>query len=87
MELLVSGEFLHAGEKILIIDDFLASGATLLALTRLVQAAGAEVVGVGVVVEKSFEGGRKALADTGYTYPVHALATISSMEGDKITLA
>jgi xanthine phosphoribosyltransferase len=87
VELLVSGEFLHAGDKVLIIDDFLASGSTLQALTRLVQAAGAEVVGIGVVVEKIFEGGRKALQDAGYNMPIHALATIASMEGDKITLA
>jgi xanthine phosphoribosyltransferase len=87
VELLVSGEFLHAGEKVLIIDDFLASGATLQALIRLTQAAGAEVVGVGVVVEKIFENGRQTLKDLGYMMPVHALASIASMEGDKIVLA
>lgn len=86
VNLLVSGEFLKDGEKVLIIDDFLASGETLKALGRLVQSANAELVGVGVVVEKSFEHGRKALSDAGFAVPVHALATILSMEGDTITL-
>lgn len=87
VNLLVSGEFLKAGENVLIIDDFLASGETLKALGRLVQAAGANLVGVGVVVEKSFEHGRDALREAGFEMPIHALATISSMEGDTITLA
>lgn len=87
VNLLVSGEFLKSGEKVLIIDDFLASGETLKALGRLVQSANAELVGVGIVVEKSFENGRQAIADAGFDIPIHALATISSMEDTTITLA
>ncbi len=83
--LLVSSEFLHTGENILIIDDFLASGKTLLALARIVMSAKANLVGVGVVVEKSFEGGRELMLEK-YDIPIHALATISSMEGDTITV-
>jgi xanthine phosphoribosyltransferase len=86
VDLLVSGEFLRAGERVLIIDDFLATGQTLMALARLVQAAGAEVVGVGVVVEKTFEGGRQAMLDAGFNVPVHALATIVSMDDGQILL-
>ena len=86
VNLLVSGEFLKAGEKVLIIDDFLASGATLKALVRLVSVAGAELTGIGVVVEKSFENGRQALRDAGYNGPIHALATIANMEGTTITV-
>jgi xanthine phosphoribosyltransferase len=86
VELLVSGEFLKAGEKVLIIDDFLASGATIRALARLVRAANAELVGIGVVVEKSFENGRQELLDEGFDVPVHALVTIISMEGTNIEL-
>jgi xanthine phosphoribosyltransferase len=86
VELLVSGEFLKANESVLIIDDFLASGETLKALARLVQAANARVVGVGVVVEKSFEGGRETMIQAGYNIPIHALATIVSMDGDHIEL-
>ncbi|MDQ7025237.1 MAG: xanthine phosphoribosyltransferase [Anaerolineae bacterium] len=87
VELLVSGEFLKAGENVLIVDDFLASGETLQALCRLLQAANANLVGVGIVVEKSFEGGREAIIAAGFDVPIHALATIASMDGDIITLA
>ena len=83
--LLVSAEFLHAGENVLIIDDFLATGKTLLALARIVSSAKANLVGVGVVVEKTFEGGRAAVRAQ-YDVPIHALATISAMEGDTITV-
>lgn len=78
--LLVSSEFLKAGERVIIIDDFLATGQTLLALARIVKSAGAEVVGVGAVVEKVFEGGRAAMLKSGYSGPIHALATITSMD-------
>jgi len=83
--LLVSSEFLHEGENILIIDDFLATGKTLMALSRIVLSAKANLVGVGVVVEKTFEGGRERMLDK-YDIPIHALATITSMDGDTITL-
>jgi xanthine phosphoribosyltransferase len=83
--LLVSAEFLHAGENMLIIDDFLATGKTLLALSRIVLSARANLVGVGVVVEKTFEGGRAAMQEK-CDVPIHALATISAMVGDTITV-
>ena len=83
--LLVSAEFLHAGENVLIIDDFLATGKTLLALSRIVTSAKANLAGVGVLVEKTFEGGRAAVLEK-YDVPIHALATITSMEGDTINL-
>ena len=84
--LLVSAEFLRAGENVLIIDDFLATGQTLLALARIVLSAGANLVGVGVVVEKTFEGGRGAVREK-YDAPIHALASITSMEGDAISVS
>lgn len=83
--LLVSSEFLHEDENILIIDDFLATGKTLMALARIILSAKANLVGVGVVVEKTFEGGRGRMLDK-YDIPIHALATITSMDGDTITL-
>lgn len=86
VELLVSGEFLKANENVLIIDDFLATGETLKALARMVESAQATVIGVGVVVEKSFEGGRDAMQKAGYTVPIVALATITSMEDNRITV-
>lgn len=82
VELIVSPEYLAGGERVLIIDDFLASGATILGLARLAQTAGAEIVGVGTLVEKTFEGGRKALERLGV--PVEGLVMIRSMEGDLI---
>ena len=83
--LLVSAEFLHADENVLIIDDFLASGRTLLALARIVKSARANLVGVGVVVEKTFENGRAAV-QAQFDVPIHALACITAMEGETITL-
>lgn len=86
--LLVSAEFLHAGERVLIIDDFLATGKTLLALARMVRSAKAEVVGVGVVVEKTFEGGRELMRQSGYDrIPIEALAIITNMDSGRIVLA
>ncbi len=83
VELIVSPEYLAGGEKVLIIDDFLATGATILGLVRLAQTAGATIVGIGALIEKTFEGGRDALAYLGV--PVESLAMITSMEGDQIS--
>lgn len=85
VELIISPEYLAGGEKVLIIDDFLASGATILGLVRLAQTAGAQIVGVGTLVEKIFEGGRQALSHLGV--PIESLACIKSMEGDQIVFA
>jgi xanthine phosphoribosyltransferase len=85
VELIVSPEYLADGERILIIDDFLASGATILGLVRLAQAAGATIVGIGTLIEKVFEGGRNLLKPL--AVPIEALAVINSMNGDKITFA
>jgi xanthine phosphoribosyltransferase len=82
VELIVSPEYLGARERVLIIDDFLASGQTILGLARLAQAAGARVVGIGAVIEKSFEGGRAALA--GLNVPIESLAIIANMDNGQI---
>jgi xanthine phosphoribosyltransferase len=82
VELIISPEYLAGGEKILIIDDFLATGATILGLVRLAQTAGARIVGVGALIEKTFEGGREALAHL--NVPIESLARIQSMIGDQI---
>jgi xanthine phosphoribosyltransferase len=84
VELIVSPEYLSRGERVLIIDDFLASGATIQGLVRLAQAAGSEVVGIGTLIEKSFEGGRDILSHL--NIPIESLACISSMENDQILL-
>lgn len=83
VELIVSPEYLQPNEKVLIIDDFLASGATIQGLVRLAQAAGAEVVGIGALVEKTFEGGRDSLSYLGV--PIESLVKISSLDHNTIT--
>ena len=85
VELIVSPEYLGPGERVLIIDDFLASGQTILGLVRLAQTAGAQVVGVGAVIEKIFEGGRDLLKPL--NIPIEALATITDMRDGKIVFA
>jgi len=85
IELMVSPEFLQDGERVLIIDDFLASGLTIMALARLVKAAGATLVGIGTLVEKQFEGGRELLSIL--EVPVEALAIITDMSDGKLELA
>jgi xanthine phosphoribosyltransferase len=85
--LLVAAEFLHAGENVLVVDDFLASGKTLAALSRMVVSAKATLVGVGIIVEKTFEGGRDHMAKQGWNVPIHSLVTITSMDDGKIIMA
>ena len=85
VELIVSPDYLGKGEKVLIIDDFLATGATILGLVRLAETAGASIVGIGALIEKDFEGGREALSKLGV--PVHSLAVIASLDNGKITFA
>jgi xanthine phosphoribosyltransferase len=85
VELIVSPEYLGDRERILIIDDFLASGATIEGLVHLAQAAGATIVGIGALIEKTFEGGRDLLKSLGV--PIESLAVISSLDGNKITFA
>lgn len=85
VELIVSPEYLSRGERVLIIDDFLASGATIQGLVRLAQAAGSEVVGIGTLIEKTFEGGRKALSHL--AIPIESLACIVSMENGQIIMS
>lgn len=82
VELIISPEYLAGGEQVLIIDDFLATGATILGLARLAKVAGASIVGIGALVEKIFEGGREALSPLGVQ--IEALARIRVMEGDQI---
>jgi xanthine phosphoribosyltransferase len=85
VEMIVSPEYLRSQERVLIIDDFLASGQTIQGLVRLAQAAGATVIGIGAVIEKTFEGGRAALSDL--QVPIESLATIADMSDGKIVFA
>jgi xanthine phosphoribosyltransferase len=82
VELIISPEYLGGGERIIIIDDFLASGATILGLVRLAQTAGAKIVGIGALIEKIFEGGRNSLIHL--EVPIVSLAAIRRMQEDEI---
>lgn len=73
----VAKAYLKPGERVLIVDDFLATGAALVGLCDIVKEAGAELVGVGAVIEKSFQEGRGLLEERGIA--IHSLARIKSM--------
>jgi len=85
VELIVSPEYLGPNERILIIDDFLASGQTIMGLVRLAQVAGSSIVGIGALVEKTFEGGRALLEPL--NVPIEALARIVNMDHGQVIFA
>ncbi|MCB0070901.1 MAG: xanthine phosphoribosyltransferase [Caldilineaceae bacterium] len=82
VELIVSPEYLHADDRVLLIDDFLATGKTIAALATLIDQCGATLCGIGCLIEKSFEGGRAELAHL--NVPIVTLAVIDSMDGTSI---
>jgi len=78
----VSQKYIGPDDRVLIVDDFLATGAALVGLVDIVKEAGAELLGVGCVIEKSFQEGRSLLEKRGIE--VHALARIASMSPGEI---
>ena len=82
-KLKVAEKFINKGEKILILDDFLASGEASVALAQIVEMAGAEVAGVGAVIEKGFQGGSDRLREK--EYRVESLAVIERIDDGVIT--
>ncbi|MGN1132888.1 MAG: xanthine phosphoribosyltransferase [Oscillospiraceae bacterium] len=81
-DVMVSGKFLNKGDKILIIDDFLANGCALMGLIDIIRQSEAEIAGAGIVIEKGFQPGGKMIRDMGIK--LESLAIIDSMEGNKI---
>lgn len=79
----VAEKYLQAGERVLIIDDFLANGEAAFGLAKLVEQVGAEVAGFGIVIEKSFQPGRQKLLDAGFR--VESLARIKKLEAGQAT--
>ena len=75
---LLSKEWLKASDRVLIIDDFMANGEAVRGLCELVNQAGATLVGIGIAVEKGFQGGGDRLRKMGLNY--HALAVIDSAD-------
>lgn len=81
----VSKRYLSSDDLVLLVDDILSNGQTMLSLLELVSKAGGELAGVGVAIEKSMREGGKVLRRMGIR--VEALATVDHVEGNKIILA
>ncbi len=79
---ILSKEWISEKDRVLIIDDFMANGEAVRGLCDLVKQSGAELVGVGVAVEKGFQGGGDRLREMGINY--HALAVIESADENGI---
>ncbi len=73
----ISNKHISSTDKVLVIDDFLANGQAALGLADLIHQANAEVVGIGIVIEKSFQPGRDLLLEKGYR--VESLARVKSL--------
>ena len=82
-QLTVKPEFIKKGDRVLLIDDFMANGEAAQGAIRLIEQAGAEVTAVGIVIEKSFQPGRRLLEEKGYQ--VFSLARVAAMEEGNIT--
>jgi len=80
--LTVSQKYLSENDNILIIDDFLANGEAASGAIRLIKQGNANVAGIGIVIEKSFQPGRKLLDDLGYD--IYSLARIKSLKNNTI---
>lgn len=79
-QVMVSKKYLSAGDRVLIIDDFLANGKAVEALKDIVEQAGATLVGVGIAVEKGFQKGGRELRDSGVK--LESLAIVQEMRED-----
>ena len=80
--LMASKKYLSENDNVLIIDDFLANGQAAMGAYRILKEAGASVAGIGIVIEKSFQDGRKKLEDLGLD--VYSLARVSKISSDGI---
>ena len=83
-QVIVSRKYLNEGDRVLIVDDFLANGCALQGLISLVDAAGAEVVGCGIVIEKGFQEGGYRIRNLGFR--LESLAIVESMDAETGTV-
>ncbi len=81
-DVMVSKEYLNSGDRVLIIDDFLANGKALEGLIDIVNQAGADVVGAGIAIEKCFQPGGKELREKGIR--IESLAMIKSLDNNTV---
>jgi xanthine phosphoribosyltransferase len=82
-EISVSNKYINENDRVLIIDDFLANGEAALGLVKIVEQSGAELAGIGIVIEKSFQQGAQKLKDLGLR--VESLARIASLSNGAVT--
>ncbi|MFI3084936.1 xanthine phosphoribosyltransferase [Streptococcus sp. 2020WUSS089] len=78
----IASKFLSPEDRVLIVDDFLANGQAAKGLIDIIQQAGAQVAGVGIIIEKSFQDGRQLLLDAGV--PVTSLARIEKFQDGQV---
>ena len=83
-QVIVSKKYLKEGESVLIIDDFLANGCALQGLISIVESAGANVAGCGIVIEKGFQIGGRVIRNLGYH--LESLAIVDAMDAEKGTI-
>lgn len=81
----IASKFLSPEDRVLIVDDFLANGQAAKGLIDIIQQAGAQVIGVGIIIEKSFQDGRQLLIDAGV--PVTSLARIEKFQDGQVVFA
>ena len=80
----VTKKYISKGDKVLIIDDFMAHGQAALGLIEICRQAGAEVKGIGIAIEKGFQDGGKILREKGYK--LESLAIVEKMDCEKGTI-
>ena len=83
--LIISREYLSPSDRVLFIDDFLAFGNAGMGIIDLCRQAGAELVGMGFIIEKEFQGGRQVLTEAGVKH-IESLAIIESLDHNRIKL-
>jgi xanthine phosphoribosyltransferase len=79
-DVIASKKYINPGDRVLLIDDFLANGSALRALIKLAEMGGATVVGAGIAIEKVYQNGGNEIRELGYR--VESLAKIKSMSDD-----
>jgi xanthine phosphoribosyltransferase len=84
-DIMVASSFLTAEDRVLLIDDFIANGDAARGLIKIVEKAGADLVGVGIAVEKAFQAGGKSIRERGIRF--ESLAKIASLDNGRIVFA
>ena len=79
-QVIVSRRFLSPGDRVLIVDDFLANGCALQGLISITEAAGATVAGIGIAIEKGFQIGGRVIRNLGYR--LESLAIVDGMNAE-----